>query len=653
MASNSRVSILDYFNIVFEGENGKIESNCKACGTRIQAKRTVTSNFVTHLKRKHQAMYDEFVKKKDVKREAYSSGGVQQHMAGRSEPARSSHAASAAIAKFDRNDPRQVLISEAIAKMIIRDLQAVQIVENEGFRDLLQLLEPRYTPEPRHYIQQQLLPGYAYQVQLATKQALTTAESCSVTLDLWKSAVAAGGPGGYLGVTCHFLTADWQIKSALLACLPLSGHGTAQRVLSEFDEISHAHGITGKVFRVVADPFPCEGRAAFRLPGFCLHGVEEEEDEEEDSSDEEVGAGEAVEAQGAGPGGGVEAGDNSLDLCLGPCRIDCFARSLAMCVREGLRSSPQLSIALTKAACFYNYVTATVAPEKLGQVFGTGMAGVARSPGPAHGEQRWNWQLKTVRRMLESAEFLEDIVDRHDLTLSSFEKAVLRELVEVLEPFEEATDMVQGDKHVSISLALPCVLGLRKHLSETATRQCTGILVGLAQSLDRRLAAILEDPLHVTATALDPQFKLSWSSDTEWHRQVLLKEVAKHTQGGASPQVPSPEPQPPPSKRCKLFSFMKQRPASQAKSIEQELATYLHEEPRDEDPLHYWKRKATDFPQLSQVAKKVFTVPATTTPVERIFNTVSKNLRPERCRPLPKNLETLIYLKANYRFLWT
>ncbi|KAJ8259157.1 hypothetical protein COCON_G00181690, partial [Conger conger] len=276
MASNSRVSILDYFNIVFEGENGKIESNCKACGTRIQAKRTVTSNFVTHLKRKHQAMYDEFVKKKDVKREAYLSGGVQHHMAGRS-----SHAASAAIAKFDRNDPRQVLISEAIAKMIIRDLQAVQIVENEGFRDLLQLLEPRYTPESRHYIQQQLLPGYAYQVQLATKQALSTAESCSVTLDLWRGAVAAagaGGSGGYLGVTCHFLTADWQIKSALLACLPLSGHGTAQRVLSEFDEISHAHGITGKVFRVVADPFPCENRAAFRLPGFCLHGAEEEED---------------------------------------------------------------------------------------------------------------------------------------------------------------------------------------------------------------------------------------------------------------------------------------------------------------------------------------------------------------------------------------
>ncbi|KAG9331150.1 hypothetical protein JZ751_019942, partial [Albula glossodonta] len=624
MASNSRVSILDYFNIVFEGENGKIESNCKACGTRIQAKRTVTSNFVTHLKRKHQAMYDEFVKKKDVKREAYSSGAVH-HMAGRSEPARSSHGGAGNIAKFERNDPRQVLISEAIAKMIIRDLQAVQIVENEGFRELLQLLEPRYTPEPRRYIQQQLLPGYAYQVQLATKQALTAAESCSVTLDLWRGGAAAGG--GYLGVTCHFITADWQIRSALLACLPLVGQGTAQRVLSEFEEISHAHGIAGKVFRVVADPLPSDGRSIFRLPGFCLHGSDEEEDDEEDSSDEEVGAGEGEEGAGAGPG--TDSVDNSLDLCFGPCRIDCFARSLSMCVREGLRAPPPLSLALTKAACFYNYVTATVAPEKLGQVFGTGVASGGGGTlsgwapaGPAHGEQRWNWQLKAVRRMLESTEFLEDIVDRQDLTLSSLEKAVLRELVEVLEPFEEAMDMVQGDKHVSISLALPCVLGLRKHLSETATRQCTGVLVGLAQALDRRLATILEDPLHVTATALDPQFKLSWSSDTEWHRQVLLKEVAKHTQAGASsPQVPTQEPQPPPSKRSKLFSFMKQRPASQAKSIEQELATYLHEEPRDEDPLHYWKRKATDFPQLSQVAKKVFTVPATTTPVERIFHT--------------------------------
>lgn len=81
----------------------------------------------------------------------------------------------------------QVLISEAIAKMIVRDLQPVSIVEHEGFRELLQLLEPRYTLEPQQYIQGQLLPAYAYQAQLATRQALASAQVLSLSLDLWNS----------------------------------------------------------------------------------------------------------------------------------------------------------------------------------------------------------------------------------------------------------------------------------------------------------------------------------------------------------------------------------------------------------------------------------------------------------------------------------
>ncbi|XP_056589232.1 zinc finger BED domain-containing protein 4 [Triplophysa dalaica] len=625
MASKSRVSILDYFNIVCEGENGKIESNCKACGTRIQAKRTVTSNFVTHLKRKHQAMYDEFVRKKDVKRETMQTcagppGGRVISQSG------------TGMNKFDYSDPRQSLISEAIAKMIIRDLQPAQIVEYEGFRELLQLLEPRYMPVPCHYIQQQLLPAYVSQVQQAAKQALKGAESCSMSLD------TLGVNCGYLGVTCHFINTDWNIRSALLACLPLPGHSNTQQMITEFDEISDSHGISGKVFRVVADSSPSEKRSAFRLPGFHIIGSDEVEGED-DCSDEEAVTGENKKAMG------IKENHKSLDQCLGRSRIDCFARLLAQCVKEGVCASSQISVPLSKAANLYNYIIATVAPEKLLQVFGSSV-----DQGPS--SKYWNAQLKIMRQMVESMDFLEDIVDRSDLVLGSLEKAVVRELLEVLEPFEEASDMVSGDKHVSISLALPCVLGLRKHLAEVNSQQCSGIVMGLSQALDRRLAGILEDPLYVTATTLDPQFKLSWSSDGDWHKQVLLEEIGKHSQP-LSPLEHHSEAQPSPSKRCKLFSFIKQRPTAQAKTVEQELSTYLHEEPTDEDPLQYWKRKSIDFPLLSQVAKKVFTVPATTTSVDQIFDLVSKTFKPQQCRFLPKNLDTLIYLKANYRILWS
>ncbi|XP_027144312.1 zinc finger BED domain-containing protein 4 isoform X2 [Larimichthys crocea] len=653
-------------------------------------------------------MYDDFVKRKDMKREGYSSaslhsyttnggntrytlpistgggggggggsgggggaggvGGMGTHEGG------VGGGSGGGLTKFDRHDPRQVLISEAIAKMIVRDLQPVSIVENQGFRELLQLLEPRYTPEGQHYIKTQLLPAYAYQAQLATRQALASTQALSLSLDLWRG--LTGSTSGYLGVTCHFLTSDWQMRSALLACLPLLRGSSGNRVLSDFDEVCHSHGVSGRAFRVVADPLlatatvkPCS------LPGFLISppltsGQNEDGEEEADNGNNvEEGI-----RNGHGDGGEEDEWEDSWEQGLGVCRVDCFSRSLEQCVTEGLRSCPQISSTLAKAACFYNYITSAVPPEKLTQVFdapGLIMGGPGNNPAAA---RDWAAQLKVLRRLLDSVEFLEEMSGPGELALSGSERALLRELTDTLEPFTEAWDMVHGDRqtdmqtdrHVSISLALPCVLGLRKHLSETSTPHCPSLLVGLSHALESRLAPILEDPLYITATTLDPQFKLTWSSNPEWHRHVLVEELSKHSTASSpidpntdlhpqsqTPPAPAPSPVSSLSRPCKLFSFIKQRPTTQAKSLEQELAIYLREEPTDEEALHYWRRKEIDFPLLAQVAKRAFTIPACGTVVESIFTTAGRCLRPERGRVLPKNLETLIYLKANYRLLWT
>ncbi|XP_058499616.1 zinc finger BED domain-containing protein 4 [Solea solea] len=695
----SKVSILDYFNIVFEGENGKIESNCKACGTRIQAKRSVTSNFVTHLKRKHQAMYEDFVKRKDMKREGYSTGPLHSFTSNGGNPRFTlpvstgggggggggvgvgvgtpeggvGGGSGGGVSKFDRHDPRQVLISEAIAKMIVLDLQPVSIVENQGFRELLQFLEPRYSPEPQHYIQSQLLPAYAYQVQLSTRQALASAQALSLSLDLWRG--FSGATSGYLGVTCHFLTSDWQMCSALLACLPLTTGISKNCVLSEFDEVCHAHSVSGRAFRVVADPSlatattkPC------CLPGFLV--LSPLANAQDDNDEEEVENSNGVEEGMRNGHGGRDEGEweDSWEQGLGVCRVDCFSRALEQCVRHGLRSCPQFSSALAKAASFYNYITSAVPSEKLSQVFdGTGLTmGGTRNSHPA--VRDWAAQLKVLRRLLDSVDFLEEMSGPGELSLGAAERALLKELTDTLEPFAEAWDMVHGDRqedmhadrHVSISLGLPCVLGLRKHLSETTTLHCPSLLAALSQAVERRLAPILDDPLYIAATTLDPQFKLTWSNNPDWHRQVLIEELSKYSTASSpthpntdvhtlsqTPPAPAPSPVSSLSRSCKLFSFIKQRPTTQAKSLEQELNVYLREEPTDEDALHYWRRKAIDFPLLAQVAKRAFTVPACGTVVGNVFTTAECCLRPGRGHVLPKNLETLIYLKANYRLLWS
>lgn len=67
-----------------------------------------------------------------------------------------------------------------------------------------------------------------------------------------------------------------------------------------------------------------------------------------------------------------------------------------------------------------------------------------------------------VQRIVEVD--VDKMVEKRELSLTtcSYEKAVLRELVEVLEPFEEATDILQGDKYNSISLVIPSLLGLKR-----------------------------------------------------------------------------------------------------------------------------------------------------------------------------------------------
>lgn len=159
------------------------------------------------------------------------------------------------------------------------------------------------------------------------------------------------------------------MRSALLACLPLTEGSSGSRVLSDFDEVCQSHGVAGRAFRVVADPFLATRTAKpcclprFLFPSF--NGRSEDDNEEGcicKNVEDGIQNGHSDNVKG-------EDWDDSWEQGLGACRVDCFTRSLEQCVRMGLRSCPQLSSTLAKAVCFYKYITSAVPPEKLSQVF--------------------------------------------------------------------------------------------------------------------------------------------------------------------------------------------------------------------------------------------------------------------------------------------
>ncbi len=103
------------------------------------------------------------------------------------------------------------------------------------------------------------------------------------------------------------------------------------------------------------------------------------------------------------------------------------------------------------------------------------------------------------------------------------------ELVDILDPFLQATDLTQGEKVVTLSAALPCVLTLNNHLQKmlSTSRHLRSLVRALQQSLQRHFRGVFvnvkmdhsdeaatqlpfSNKIYMLAALLDPSFCLFW-----------------------------------------------------------------------------------------------------------------------------------------------
>ena len=165
-------------------------------------------------------------------------------------------------------------------EMIIRDIIPTHIVEKPGFRNLILLLEPKYTMVSRQCLQYTLVPEKVQIVQQSIKDLLEDVKSCSVTLDIWSSRRMHG----YLGITCHFVSSNWQIQSFLLCCKQIKGRHTGDSISLESESVTEEYGITTKVFKVITD----NAYNMIKAFGPMIHEltIVNDDDDDEDKSEE-------------------------------------------------------------------------------------------------------------------------------------------------------------------------------------------------------------------------------------------------------------------------------------------------------------------------------------------------------------------------------
>ena len=61
------------------------------------------------------------------------------------------------------------------------------------------------------------------------------------------------------------------------------------------------------------------------------------------------------------------------------------------------------------------------------------------------------------------------------------------------------------------------------------------------------------------------------------------------------------------------------------------------------DPLEWWRKNNEQFPTLSKLTKKLFCIPATSVPSERVFSIVGNIVTKKRASLKPENVDMLIF----------
>ncbi|XP_035802212.1 uncharacterized protein LOC118470004 [Amphiprion ocellaris] len=211
---------------------------------------------------------------------------------------------------------------------------------------------------------------------------------------------------------------------------------------------------------------------------------------------------------------------------------------------DGLKDTKVTTSSLSKLSKLSSLLhTSTTFKEEFEAAYGE------RNSIPAAVNTRWNLTLRQVQAALRCDHLklssYQEKVGHRELTFTAREGSLLKELVDILKSFAEATDMTQWEKLVTISSVVPSVLALNHHLEKMIPQvRFLGSLVrSLQESLKNRFLGIFvnvkmataqygttvpfSDPVYLKAAALGPAFALYWVDHHVLASPGIRAEVAK------------------------------------------------------------------------------------------------------------------------------
>jgi hypothetical protein len=367
-------------------------------------------------------------------------------------------------------------------------------------------------------------------------------------------------------------------------------------------------------------------------------------------------------------------------------RLSCFIHSLQLSVRDGLKNAPHVPKLLKKCQALAKYSHKSSKIVELLEELNKHINKMTIT--------RWNSEFLLIKSILSIGKTdLESITSLMDnpIKFSNNDFIGLEELVDILEPFYDISIKCQAETAVTASLVVPSIVHLISHLRDVKPNisLCLKLVQQLEESIKTRFSGIINrlnlidivdnsaygDPIYFIAAVLDPSFKFLWIRDlklpaTMENRlkqhiiELIINEMKKDLSASfsepmknnfsltSSSSTSSSSTTTPQRKRRKLFNYDDNiiNGSNESSTLDPavELDAYLNDPVRSKFS-DYWFHSQLKI--LKNLIVRVFSVQASSAPIERVFSHAGLILSSRRTNMDETLFRNLVLLRVNQNLL--
>uniref|UniRef100_A0A8C7R8M3 HAT C-terminal dimerisation domain-containing protein n=1 Tax=Oncorhynchus mykiss TaxID=8022 RepID=A0A8C7R8M3_ONCMY len=512
-------------------------------------------------------------------------------------------------------------------------MRPVNLIEGVGFKKMLNILEPGYTVPKRETVMHALTAKY-HNTKEKVLESIQNSQAVSFTTDMWTSLRMES----YMTISAHFITKAWRPQCLVLETKQMEENPTTANIAERLGEVADAYEIPGcKRVALVHD-----NAANMVLCADILRQEAEWADVK-----------------------GVRCTGHTLQLCINAaleqdpiCRTAAAARHLTAHfkkeARKGLKQKPQ-----------------KVAEHLLTQDVST-LWNSSRRMLECLLEHRW-----PISDVLSSPNYTEKREPSLDLTTAQWNMA--EDICNVLKPMVTLMELLSEEDNTSLSATLPMLAHLkRRHLAvaEDDSPATKSLKTKLVQEIDRRWQLndqIFDGSLYIQAAVIDPRFKLlSFLDVAKRHEAYVnlsqladslsasqLEEPGPHERERDNSTSTEEEEEPAQKKRktdkereMEMLMCGDEEEKEDQRDSKEEIKDYLQDRTKvNGGPLAWWGKNEDRYPKLARAAKYLFSIPATSTPSERIFSKAGLIFNKTRSCLLSENIDKLVFLSHNLKRL--